>query len=437
MADNKSIKTYGHHFTDMLACTQKAWLHYHGDAKKKAAPPPYLLALQREGQEIERRVYAEQYPEAVKIKANRKTRLQETVNAMRAGHPAILQGYIEVEEGAGIIDVLELAGRNSGSTTKYDYRIGEIKRSPTLKTAHVLQAAWYADILAQYTGQGFPDAFFILGSGSTEVVSLTDFWPEYEQAKIELFAIRDSKQAPGPYLNIACPSCDWRAICLPQLSAKKHLSLIPGLNAEHIHILEGKGISAWSDFHKAPDNLLEAMGFTLYEIERLRKAHAQLAAGHFPLRRELKSSIFAGGVVVAVEFYELRGRRRLENRHLIPKAIHYELEPGHAESINVQETRPDVFTADVCLLNGKEKLLFYGLQDLAVYKQIARQSANGPQGSLLDVLNLLETYLHAPFQELSLDAVVSEIASSNFLRFRGVDRVKAIRIVVDWLSKAL
>ena len=131
--------TVGHHFGSLLSCPQRAWYDFHGDPHAKAAPPSYLIALQREGIEHEQTMSRLLYPDAVSIpeRGEPAERLQRTVGAMVLGTPAILQGYFAEEGGCGVTDVLELVRVDSASRTGHVYRVGEFKRAEIGWAGHV------------------------------------------------------------------------------------------------------------------------------------------------------------------------------------------------------------------------------------------------------------------------------------------------------------
>ena len=200
-------KTVGHHFSDLLICRQKAWLHYHGDHSQKMPPPAHLRARQQEGQQIEELVYKNRYPYGLRIpgyrEADLSVRKQLTQDAILHGEPIILQGYVATDQGEGTLDVMELVGPNPNSSLGFSYRVGEIKRSETLKTAHILQVSWYTELLERAYGQKVSEGFFILGAKGDQILveNLADYKADYDAQKEELFKLRDSKSDPGPHFN--------------------------------------------------------------------------------------------------------------------------------------------------------------------------------------------------------------------------------------------
>jgi CRISPR/Cas system-associated exonuclease Cas4 (RecB family) len=425
--------TAGHHLSDLLTCPQRAWLHYYGNPQDQVKDPPYLRALQQEGIEHEKAIYEQCFPDALRIpeKGNPEERYRQTVEAMRAGVPVILQGYALVGDGIGILDILELVGTDPDSRTGHIYQVGEIKRSSTLMTAHVMQASWYTELLETVQGRRIHEACFFMKNGVRNVIDLQTLQADYEKAKAELTALREDTTAPGPHLIRACASCHWRALCMPELIANQHVSLIPGISRQQAATLEEMGINSWPDMTTASDCVLETIGMGAYEIEQVRAAIRNLEAGSPPLRQPLRPDVFQDLEVVVLEFPDLAEQRRAGMRP-VPSAIHYETDAGRIGRIEVSSAN-DVQTADITpLLNGR-RLAFYGLTDLTTFMNIARQSGFSVRNSL-DIFAVTENYLHSPVPGLELEAIYSYIADRPAQRLIGPARVSAVRQVVDWMA---
>lgn len=425
--------TAGHHFGDLLACPQRAWLHYFGDASLQVEDPPYLRALQQEGLAHERDVYARWYPGAVDIaKVPMREQRDATEAAMRQGAPAILQAHLDGPGAIGKVDVLEWVRPEPASANGHLYRVGEIKRSQALRTAHVLQAAWYAYLLREEYGQPCWEAFFLLGNGERQIVDLHTVDGEFESAREQLLAMRHGGPEPGPHLTMFCASCHWRGVCGPRLREERHLSLIPGLGRRQTQALASAGINSWADLADAPDAVLAALGLDAYEIERVRVALARIALGQPALRQAVRADALDGLCAVAAEFPDLRAARRVGERPR-PSAIHFESAAGQG-CLPVPPDGP----ADLSPLQSEQGLIVFGGTDLGAVGALARE-AGVRLPRTIDLLRFVEDFVHAPLLGLDLESLYAEAVGRDLdvpLR-GGAVRMGAIRAVVEWIRQAL
>jgi CRISPR/Cas system-associated exonuclease Cas4 (RecB family) len=426
--------TAGHHFSDLLTCPQRAWLHYYGNPKDQVQDPAYLRAIQQDGIEHEQAIYEKYFPNALRIperlKPEERNRL--TLDAMRSGVPVILQGYINTGDGVGVLDILELVG--SDSSAGYIYRVGEIKRSSTLLTSHVMQASWYTELLERVVGQQIHEACFFLQSGERTIIDLKTLEGDYKKAKLELNALRESTSPPGPHLIKVCPSCHWRGLCMPELIANQHVSLIPEISRPHAAVLRAMGITSWPELKTVPDELLESIGMGTYEVEQVWAAIKNLDEGAPPLHQPLRADVFDNLQIVILEFQELAEQRRA-GRQPVPTLIHYETEAGQTGRIEVSHAH-GVPTADIIPLLNNRRLAFYGLTDLKAFVHIARQAGYKSIDSL-ELFAVVETFLHSPVPGLELDALYSYLANKPIQRLSGPDRVAAVRQVVNWMARSV
>jgi predicted RecB family nuclease len=426
--------TVGHHFGELLSCPQRAWLRYYGNPQDQVKDPAYLRALQQEGLEHEQAIYDQCFPDAMRIPESGKPeeRCRLTIEAMRSGVPVILQGYLFTGDGIGILDILERVDSDGG--TGYIYRVGEIKRSATLKTEHVMQASWYTELLERLTGQHIQQACFFLGDGQRNIIELGMLQDEYERTKAELNILRQSTVDPGPHLSKLCPSCHWRSVCMPELIASQHISLVPGISRQQASVLQAEGITSWPQLKNAPDSVLEDIGMGSYEIGQVRAAIRSLEIGAPPLHHPLRPDIFENLQIVVVEFQDLAEQRR-EGTQPVPSAIHYDAQDGHIDRIEVSNV-DGVPAADFSQLLIGKKLAFYGSTDLKVFMHIARQAGHKSLNSL-DLFSVVETFLHCPVPGLELDALYSYLLDEPREHLTGAGRVAAIREVVNWISRSI
>lgn len=92
----------------------------------------------------------------------------------------------------------------------------EIKSAQNLLTSHVMQAAWYTELLEK-VNQKNDQAFFFLKDGKRQTIELRTIRNEYENTRKEILKIKADNLGPGPHLISSCSSCHWRGICMPIL----------------------------------------------------------------------------------------------------------------------------------------------------------------------------------------------------------------------------
>jgi hypothetical protein len=424
--------TVGHHFAALLQCPQKAWLDYHADPRLKSEPTAYLKVLQREGLDHERAVSARLYPRAVRIpeRGDPDRRAAETVRAMQSGAEAVLQAYFQAEGACGVADVLERVGPDQRSRTGYVYRIGEFKRATALSTGHVMQVAWYDELLAAVQGFSLGEGFFILGDGTRTSVRVEEVRAAFEACKRELVLLRAKDVGPGPHLSRWCSTCQWRAICLPQLVERRHVSLLPGVSRRHAEALAQAGVHTWDDLSKTPQDRLEALGFDGPDARRMGDACQRLRLGEVVLRYSIKSDELARFTALTLDFGDdERGTGRSVG--LLPRAVWYE-ELGEPREVPVVDD-PDRMATALNPLIQRGGLAFYGATDLIAFLKLVPRDV-GRKARCVDVLDLIERLVHAPLPGLELEDIV------RFATGRAIDvttrpeRVGGIRAVIDWMT---
>ena len=428
-------RTVGHHFGELLTCPQQAWLHYYGNYSERVQPPSYMITLQREGLDYEKEIYKSLYPNARKINGSHHTRAEETFQAMKDGEEAILQGYIATEEGEGIIDVLEKIGPDPHSITGFSYRVGEIKRSETLKTAHVLQTAWYTDLLAQVYHQNSNEMFFILGNHQKQTVRTDEVWEDYERVKKILFQTRDNPNPPGPFFTSLCSTCAWRGVCMKELIEQEHISLVPGISRIQAASLREAGAASWRDLDKVTDTVFISAGFHEFEIEHIRLAVRQLGQGILPLRKLLRNNLLSNVRVAVVDFPVL-GIQPRKDEPIHATSIIYESSSGVVTlPVQYQDDRP---VADISSFLGNDVFVFYGNTSLVTCQRILHQNGGKFKKRPIDLLALVEQYLHGPLVSLDLEKIYDQVSGASMdHRLRGEERVRAVRSVIHWLEKSL
>jgi predicted RecB family nuclease len=422
--------TAGHHFSSLQTCPHKAWSDYFLSGRLKADPPGFLLAMQREGIAHEEAICQSLFPGAVRIpeRISSEDRQRRTVDAMRAGSPAILQAYLAAEGRVGIADVLELVGPSSESPTGFLYRVGEFKRAQKLMVAHVLQAAWYTELLGEIQGQTPTEAFFILGDGSQITVPLTESSSIFFAQKSQLDALRDPAARPGPHLCKACLSCPWRSVCIPELIATEHVSLLPGISRTMAERLRSHcGVTRWPELAAASDEQFLDYGIPSRDWPLIRAAALQLRTGQAVTRQPLNHVTLRALSAMAIEFRS--GASGAAGAPPPPQAAWLENDGTGPTRI---EIAPD-WTADLSPVAGRTPIVVYGATELAITHRLLR-TATGQSPHVVDLLALIENFVHAPLQGLELAQVTEYTNPALTCPADGPSRVMAMRAVINWLA---
>ncbi len=421
--------TAGHHFSSLQICPHKAWSDYFLPGSLKADPPGFLLAMQREGIAHEEAICQSLFPGAVRIpeRISSDDRQRRTVDAMQAGAPAILQAYLAAEGRVGIADVLELVGPSSESATGFLYRVGEFKRAQKLMVAHVLQAAWYTDLLGEIQGQTPTEAFFILGDGSRIAVPLAESSSIFSGQKSQLNALRDPAARPGPHLCKACLSCPWRSVCIPELIATEHVSLLPGISRAMAERLRStSGVTRWPVLATASDEQLLDYGIPSRDWPLIRSAALCLSAGQAVTRQPLNHATLRALSAISIEF----GSGASGAAGAPPPQAAW-LENDGAGPTRI-EIAPD-WTADLSPVAGRTPIVVYGATELAITHRLLR-TAGGQSPHVVDLLALIENFVHAPLQGLELAQVTEYTNPALTCPADGPGRVMAMRAVINWLA---
>ena len=421
--------TVGHHFSSLLMCSQRAWLDYHGDPTQKAKPPNYLGKLQQEGLAHERIVCETNYPNAIQIpdSGSDAERAALTIRAMRSGVPAILQAYFMQDGARGIADILELVGPTHSSPTGHLYRVGELKLATALSTSHVMQIAWYHELLQAIQGSGVDDAFFILGDMQRKDVSMSGVHDTFERCKKQLFQMRDDESGPGPHLCRWCKSCPWRDVCVPALSTQSDVSLLPGVTRRLAQNLKNAGIQTWHQVIQTENSRLEQLGFDWRDLAHIRASSQRLAAGEAVLRYSIRSEEIRNLLAVSIEFAdEYRG----PDGHFLSRAVWVESPDG---PLQIPLVSDGSWIARLESILGSRGAALYGATETVAFLKLLRQN-DGPSVKCLDVLDLVESIVHGPIRGLELSNVmhVAEPGSAEPKNSR--ERLLGLRSVINWLA---
>ena len=424
--------TSGQFFSSLQSCPQRAWSDYHLPVDLKAKPPGFLGALQQEGLDHERRVYRDFFPDAIEIPGNLPPilRAQKTVEAMRSGAPAILQAYFMAEGRVGVADVLELCAASPNSPVGHLYQVGEVKRSATLAMAHVLQAAWYTELLAEVQREPWPEAFFILGDGSRHVVRLAETAAIFAAQKAKLDALRSVDARPGPHLCRACASCTWRGVCIPELVAADHVSLVPAISRPAAARLRIEAdITSWRQLATTSDEQLVALGIAAERLAATKVAINQLRSQGAVTQAQLNRDKLRRMAAVTAEYVQTPAVAA--QAHAAPAALWVASSDSDATRIAVSAD----WAADLSPIDTQPVLAVYGVTEMAVMQRILR-AANARGKEVVDLLSVVENFIHAPFAGLELEHTAGLGTPLVGPLIQPASRLEAMRSLIDWMAAA-
>ena len=436
LANSIPKPTTGSHFSDYLICPQRAWLQYYGNSKDQVKDPAYLLALQRKGLDYERFIYEKHFPNATKIPSikDTKKRHKMTISAMKKGEPVILQAYLAEGDRVGVIDFLERIESNQKSNSDYTYRVGEIKSSVSLATAHVMQAAWYNDLVKRFQGLSVQEARFFIKSEKEKKIDLSVIKDDYNKVCNDLLNLRESTMPPGPFLIKACSSCRWRSVCMAELIANKHLSLVPHMSRQYSAQLNTHKIYSWDDLNCVNASILGVIGFNNFEIELIIKAVKCLNNDWPPPRYPLKKDLLDDLCVVVAEIPDLATQRKL-GAGLIATALWFEGQNKKPVKISVK-LRNNIMVADMTPIAKYKRIAFYGSTDLGIFRQVASHNQYKLQENV-DIFEIVDNILHIPAPGTELDALFGYITATNNNLLDVKKRLEAIREVINWVAKSI
>ncbi|MCB0877760.1 MAG: TM0106 family RecB-like putative nuclease [Thermoleophilia bacterium] len=210
--------------------------------------------------------------------------------AMRDGVDLIAQAPLRSGSIFGYADLLErtsdCAPPAGDLTTPHRYRPVEIKFARAPKPAHLLQAAAYADALAQLQGE-LPDSVDVICGDGTRHASppsqYTDYFAlarERFDAALELPLAPELDRIPEPVPH--CETCELRSACDERWQRTDHLSLVARIRADQRTKLVAAGITTLTELATTTIEHVPGIGRATYAQLRTQ-ARLQLDARTAPL----------------------------------------------------------------------------------------------------------------------------------------------------------
>jgi hypothetical protein len=243
-----------------------------------------------------------------------------------------------------------------------------------------------------------------------------------------LDALRDPAARPGPHLCKACLSCPWRSVCIPELIATEHVSLLPGISRAMAERLRSKsGVTRWPVLATASDEQLLDYGIPSRDWPLIRAAALRLETGQAVTRQPLNHVTLRALSAMSIEFGS--GASGAAGAPPPPQAAWLENDGAGPTRI---EIAPD-WTADLSPVAGRTPIVVYGATELAITHRLLR-TATGQSPHVVDLLALIENFVHAPLQGLELAQVTEYTNPALTCPADGPGRVMAMRAVINWLA---
>jgi predicted RecB family nuclease len=202
------------------------------------------------------------------------TAVAQTIAAMQAGRPVIVQGALMHAGWGGRADVLRRVDRPSGLGA-WSYEVTDTKLARETKAGTILQLCLYSELVAQI--QGCEPEYMDVVSPWTEFTPQQyryhDFAAFYRKAKRGLAALLTTPETavypdPKPY----CEICRWEAACDRRRRDDDHLCLVAGITRLQSDELKRQGIPTTSALAQMPVPLAWKPGRgTAPSYERVRE----------------------------------------------------------------------------------------------------------------------------------------------------------------------
>ncbi|TPI65518.1 TM0106 family RecB-like putative nuclease [Mesorhizobium sp. B3-1-3] len=180
---------------------------------------------------------------------------EQTLNAMRAGAPIIVQGALLSGRWSGRADVLRRIETPS-ALGGWSYEVVDTKLARETKGGTVLQLCLYSDLLA--IAQGLAPEFMYVVAPWTDFAAqryrFADYGAYYRRAKSGL---EQSVDSPGgtdtyPDPNSHCDVCRWSTQCDNRRRVDDHLCLVAGISKVQINELKARGVGAMESLAAMP-----------------------------------------------------------------------------------------------------------------------------------------------------------------------------------------
>lgn len=172
-------------------------------------------------------------------------RVDQTLAAMRAGAPIIVQGAFIHDSWAGRTDILKRVEEPS-ALGAWGYEVIDTKLARRTKGATLLQLCVYSELLTHFQGRA-PEYMHVVKPGSgfePESFRTASFAAYYRWTKRGFagFLADHSRHETYPEPNDHCELCAWRKPCAVRRRADDHLCLVAGISKVQIGELNRRDV---------------------------------------------------------------------------------------------------------------------------------------------------------------------------------------------------
>lgn len=260
------------------------WCHYHAPKNEAVDESTrYEEFRMRRGIEYEQAWVKANYPNAVRIEPEFGYHaLKNTFHAMLQGATAIYQPQLwDLErETYGKADLLVRDDRQPSDLGPFHYRLIEIKRSKSLQEYHVLQAAFYNQILGMLQGH-FGNEIDIALQDSSASVAYRDTETTLAKLRSLWISLRDGETIPEPRRPPNSTNSPWRIYGNKRVLEERSLLLLAGIQRKHREKLRAAGIPYLDQLWDRPlehlcDILGDRYGAVAYFVGQAYKSGAPL-----------------------------------------------------------------------------------------------------------------------------------------------------------------
>src|SRR3984893_4381892 len=173
------------------------------------------------------------------------TRVDKTIEAMRAGASVIVQGAFLRDGWAGRTDILERV-EVASALGAWSYEVIDTKLARRTKGATILQLSLYSDLLSAVQGR-MPEYMYVVTPGAgfaPESYRTASFGAYYRQGRtgFDPCRARTAGESTCPDPNEHGPVCAWRTPCAARRRADDHLCLVAGITKVQIGELRRREI---------------------------------------------------------------------------------------------------------------------------------------------------------------------------------------------------
>jgi len=179
----------------------------------------------------------------------------QTLEAMQAGAPIIVQGALQVAHWSGRADILRRVEKPS-VLGPWSYEVIETKLARETKGSTVLQICLYSELVAAAQNR-VPEFAYVITPESNfqpEEFRINDYAAYYRRTKGSLeravTSEADIESYPDP--NPHCDVCRWRLHCEEKRRRDDHLCLVAGISKSQIGELKRHDITTMANLATVP-----------------------------------------------------------------------------------------------------------------------------------------------------------------------------------------